>query len=42
MPTLTPGSAIPSIYSHIAQSEDKEDAEIPQPLNQSRGKPEER
>ena len=32
MPTLTPGTVVPSLYSHIAQSEDKEDTEIPQPF----------
>ena len=32
MPTLTPGAAVPNLLSQIAQSEDKEDTEIPQPF----------
>ena len=43
MPTITQGAAVPGLYSHIAQSEDKEDTEIHQnlkALNQSRGKTE--
>ena len=32
VPTLTPGAAVPGLYSHTAQSEDNEDAEIPQPF----------
>ena len=32
LPTLTQGTAVPSLYSHIAQSEDKVDTEIPQPF----------
>ena len=32
LPTLTQGTAVPSLYSHIAQSEDKEETEIPQPF----------
>ena len=32
LPTLTQGAAVPSLYSHIAQSKDKEDTEIPQPF----------
>ena len=30
MPALTKGAAVPSLYSHIVQSEDKEETEIPQ------------
>ena len=32
VPTLPPGTAVPSLNSHMAQSEDKEDTEIPQPF----------
>ena len=32
LPTLTQGAAVPGLYSHIAQSEDKEEKEIPQPF----------
>ena len=32
MPTLTQGSAVPSLYSHIVQSEDKEDTGMLQPF----------
>ena len=48
VPTLAPGTSVPSLYSHIAQSEDKEDIEIPQPFKgvkpkqtkgKTRGKP---
>ena len=28
LPTLTQGAAVPSLYSHIAQSKDKEQTEI--------------
>ena len=30
VPTLTQGTTVPGLYSHIAQSEDKEETEIPQ------------
>ena len=30
--TLAPGTPVPGLYSHIAQSEDKEDIDIPQPF----------
>ena len=30
--TLTQGAAVPSLYSHIAQSEDNEETEIPLPF----------
>ena len=30
MPTLTQGAAVPSLYSHIAHSDDKEETDIPQ------------
>ena len=32
LPTLTQGTAVPGLYSHIAQSKDKEEAENPQPF----------
>ena len=31
MPNLTKGTAVPSLYSHIAHSDDKEEIDIPQP-----------
>ena len=30
LPTLTQGAAVPSLYSHIAHSNDKEETDIPQ------------
>ena len=30
MPTLTQGAAVPSLYSHIAHSDDKKGTDIPQ------------
>ena len=30
VPTLAPSTSVPSLYSHIAQSEDKDDTELPQ------------
>ena len=32
LPTLTQGAAVPSLYSHIAHSDDKEETDIPQPF----------
>ena len=32
LPTLAKGTAVPSFYSHIAHSNDKDESEIPQPL----------
>ena len=32
MSTLTQGAAVPSFYSHIAHSDDKEETDIPQPF----------
>ena len=32
MPTLAKGATVPSLYSHIAHSNDKDKAEIPQPF----------
>ena len=32
LPTLTQSAAVPGLYSHIAQSEDKEETEILQPF----------
>ena len=32
LPTLTQGTAVPSLYSHIAHSYDKEETDIPQPF----------
>ena len=32
MPNLTKGTAVPSLYSHIAHSDDKEKTDIPQPF----------
>ena len=32
LPTLAKGTAVPSLYSHIAHSNDKDEAEIPQPF----------
>ena len=31
LPNLTKGTAVPSLYSHIAHSDDKEETDIPQP-----------
>ena len=36
--TLTQGTAIPSLYSHIAHSNDKEETDIPQPFKGARPK----
>ena len=43
VPTLAPGTSVPGLYSNIAQSEDKNDTELPQPfkgvkLKQTKGK----
>ena len=45
LPTLTQGTAVPSLYSHIAHSDDKEETDIPQAFkgvkpkqNRGRGK----
>ena len=32
LPTLTQGAAVPSLYSHITHSDDKEETDIPQPF----------
>ena len=32
LPTLAKGTAVPSLYSHVAHSNDKDEAEIPQPF----------
>ena len=32
LPTLAKGTTVPSLYSHIAHSNDKDEAEIPQPF----------
>ena len=32
LPTLTQGAAVPSLYSHIAHSNNKEETDIPQPF----------
>ena len=32
LPTLTKGTAVPSLYSHIAHSGDKDESDIPQPF----------
>ena len=32
LPTLAKGTAVPSLYSHIAHSDDKEETDIPQPF----------
>ena len=36
--TLTQGTAVPSLYSHIAHSNDKEETDIPQPFKGARPK----
>ena len=36
--TLTQGTAVPSLYSHIANSNDKEETDIPQPFKGARPK----
>ena len=38
MPNLTQGTAVPSLYLHIAHSNDKEETDIPQPFKESRPK----
>ena len=38
LPTLTQGTAIPGLYSHIAHSKDKEETDIPQPFKGARPK----
>ena len=38
LPTLTQGTAVPSLYSHIAHSNDKEETDIPQPFKGVRPK----
>ena len=32
LPTLTQGTAVPGLYSHIAHLNDKEETDIPQPF----------
>ena len=38
MPNLTQGTAVPSLYLHIAHSNDKEETDIPQPFKGIRSK----
>ena len=38
LPTLTQGTAVASLYSHIAHSNDKEETDIPQPFKGARPK----
>ena len=38
LPTLTQGTAFPSLYSHIAHLNDKEETDIPQPFKGARPK----
>ena len=38
LPTLTQGTAVPSLYSHIAHLNDKEEMDIPQPFKGARPK----
>ena len=38
LPTLTQGTAVPSLYSHIAYSSDKEETDIHQPFKEARSK----
>ena len=38
LPTLTQGTAVPGLYSHIAHSNDKEETDIPQPFEGARPK----
>ena len=38
LPTLAQGTAVPSLYSHIAHSNDKEETDIPQPFKEARPK----
>ena len=38
LPNLTQGTAVPSLYSHIAHSNDKEETDIPQPFKGARPK----
>ena len=39
LPNLTKGTAVPSLYSHIAHSDDKEETDIPQPFEGVQPKP---
>ena len=38
LPTLTQGAAVPSLYSHITHSNDKEETDIPQPFKGAKPK----
>ena len=38
LPNLTKGTAVPSLYSHIVHSDDKEETDIPQPFKGARSK----
>ena len=38
LPNLTQGTAVPSLYSHVAHSNDKEETDIPQPFKGARPK----
>ena len=38
LPTLAKGTTVPSLYSHIAHSDDKEETDIPQPFKGARPK----
>ena len=39
LPTLAKGTTVPGLYSHIAHSNDKDEAEIPQPFKGAHPKP---
>ena len=39
LPTLTQGTAVPGLYSHIAHLNDKEETDIPQPFKGAKPKP---
>ena len=38
LPTLAKGTTVPSLYSHIAHANDKNEVEIPQPFKGARPK----
>ena len=38
LPNLTKGTTVPGLYSHVAHSNDKEEADIPQPFTGARPK----
>ena len=35
LPTLTQGTGVPGLYSHITHSNDKEETDIPQPFKRA-------